>query len=411
MVGDNAVGKGGAETPTRMTPTPFENGSVNSTARDSKGGATGGGKVAGFGQRGLLGPMAPPSQRRFRVLASAAGPAPSAGRVPRAPAPKTAPAHRRSGVRHPFHAATRKRRQPSGRPRHRAGLSPGTRRIAGRTHRLRRRAPQPRRVRSAHARSPARTSTTPRPTKRPPATRKMTGAYFRSLSESAFIRAKLVPMIRLIVFSRFPCVGLSRLRPKSPSQRRFRAAPIPLIPASLPIGTCPMASACSWTDAPAVPGAPGARQGHPHEHRHLRERHGRQLYPAPASRNGFSPHPADNAIGETYGLSLYSDPLPVIAGKTYRITFDYFSPTGTAGKVLDARLRSGQRGKKKRVYEGNVDCGGLARLEKLHRHLPPNPLPPQRRRISRHALRHRGPMASPGSTTSKSRPLTSPAPP
>jgi hypothetical protein len=69
MVGNTAVGKGGNETPTRMTPTPFENGSVNDQSKDTKGGATGGGKLAGTGQDGLRGPMAPPVQQRLRVLA------------------------------------------------------------------------------------------------------------------------------------------------------------------------------------------------------------------------------------------------------------------------------------------------------------------------------------------------------
>jgi hypothetical protein len=69
MVGDTATGKGGNETPTRMTPTPFENGSVNDQSKDAGGGATGGGKLAGFGQDGLRGPLPPPAQERLRVLA------------------------------------------------------------------------------------------------------------------------------------------------------------------------------------------------------------------------------------------------------------------------------------------------------------------------------------------------------
>ena len=60
MVGNTAVGKGGNETPTRMTATPFENGSVNDTSKDTRGGATGGGKLAGFGQEGLRGTPPPP---------------------------------------------------------------------------------------------------------------------------------------------------------------------------------------------------------------------------------------------------------------------------------------------------------------------------------------------------------------
>ena len=69
MVGNTAVGKGGNETPTRMTPTPFENGSVNDTSKDTKGGATGGGKLAGFGQDGLRGPMPPAVQQKMHMLA------------------------------------------------------------------------------------------------------------------------------------------------------------------------------------------------------------------------------------------------------------------------------------------------------------------------------------------------------
>jgi len=69
MVGNTAVGKGGNETPTRMTPTPFENGSVNDQSKDDMGGATGGGKLAGFGQDGLRGPMPPPVQQRMKVYA------------------------------------------------------------------------------------------------------------------------------------------------------------------------------------------------------------------------------------------------------------------------------------------------------------------------------------------------------
>jgi hypothetical protein len=60
MVGNTAVGKGGNETPTRMTATPFENGSVNDTSKDTRGGATGGGKLAGYGQEGLRGTPPPP---------------------------------------------------------------------------------------------------------------------------------------------------------------------------------------------------------------------------------------------------------------------------------------------------------------------------------------------------------------
>jgi hypothetical protein len=60
MVSDTAEGKGGQETPTRLDPEPFEQGSVKDSAKNDPGGATGGGKLSGFGAEGLRGP-APPS--------------------------------------------------------------------------------------------------------------------------------------------------------------------------------------------------------------------------------------------------------------------------------------------------------------------------------------------------------------
>ncbi len=60
MVADTAEGKGGRETPTRLSPTPFEQGSVKDSAKGDPGGATGGGKLSGYGAEGLRGPT--PSQ-------------------------------------------------------------------------------------------------------------------------------------------------------------------------------------------------------------------------------------------------------------------------------------------------------------------------------------------------------------
>jgi hypothetical protein len=59
MVSDTAEGKGGRETPTRMTPEPFEPGAVKDTAKTDQGGATGGGKLSGFAGEGLRGPSPP----------------------------------------------------------------------------------------------------------------------------------------------------------------------------------------------------------------------------------------------------------------------------------------------------------------------------------------------------------------
>ena len=69
MVSDSAEGKGGQETPTRLDPEPFEQGSVNDSAKDDPGGVTGGGKLSGFAGEGLRGPAAPPSSQAMPRLA------------------------------------------------------------------------------------------------------------------------------------------------------------------------------------------------------------------------------------------------------------------------------------------------------------------------------------------------------
>ncbi len=60
MVEDTAKGKGGQETPTRLSPSPFEQGTVKDEDKKGNGGATGGGKTAGFASEGLRGPTPPP---------------------------------------------------------------------------------------------------------------------------------------------------------------------------------------------------------------------------------------------------------------------------------------------------------------------------------------------------------------
>jgi len=66
MVEETAEGKGGRETPTRVSPSPFEQGSVKDKDTSSKGGATGGGKLSGYGEEGLRGPT--PSQQPAQNL-------------------------------------------------------------------------------------------------------------------------------------------------------------------------------------------------------------------------------------------------------------------------------------------------------------------------------------------------------
>ncbi|MFH1268168.1 MAG: hypothetical protein ABIK89_20815, partial [Planctomycetota bacterium] len=56
FVGDEAVGKGGRKTPSRLTPDPYTKGQIKDHSKDAVGGATGGGKESGEGGEGLEGP-------------------------------------------------------------------------------------------------------------------------------------------------------------------------------------------------------------------------------------------------------------------------------------------------------------------------------------------------------------------
>jgi hypothetical protein len=57
FVGDEAVGKGGRRTPSRLTPDPIVKGQIKDHSKQSAGGATGGGKESGKGGEGLEGPV------------------------------------------------------------------------------------------------------------------------------------------------------------------------------------------------------------------------------------------------------------------------------------------------------------------------------------------------------------------
>jgi hypothetical protein len=56
FVGDEAVGKGGRRTPSRLTPDAYVKGQIKDHSQDPTGGATGGGKESGQGGEGLEGP-------------------------------------------------------------------------------------------------------------------------------------------------------------------------------------------------------------------------------------------------------------------------------------------------------------------------------------------------------------------
>jgi hypothetical protein len=70
FVGDEAVGKGGRNTPSRLTPDPYVKGQIKDHSKDSVGGATGGGKESGQGGEGLEGPAPKaPGRRDLQRLA------------------------------------------------------------------------------------------------------------------------------------------------------------------------------------------------------------------------------------------------------------------------------------------------------------------------------------------------------
>ena len=69
-VEETATGKGGRNTPTRLTPDPFEAGVVKDTSAEPPTGSTGGGKVSGWGQEGFQGPLPPAAQQALKRLAN-----------------------------------------------------------------------------------------------------------------------------------------------------------------------------------------------------------------------------------------------------------------------------------------------------------------------------------------------------
>ncbi|MCK5844595.1 MAG: hypothetical protein KAG97_07810, partial [Victivallales bacterium] len=69
MVEATAEGKGGRQTPTRLTPSPFETGSIEDSSKEATGGSTGGGKLSGFTGEGLLGPAPPEIKQAMARLA------------------------------------------------------------------------------------------------------------------------------------------------------------------------------------------------------------------------------------------------------------------------------------------------------------------------------------------------------
>jgi len=69
FVEETATGKGGRHTPTRLTPDAFEGGAVKDTSPEPATGASGGGKLSGWGAEGLQGPPPPAVQQKLKRLA------------------------------------------------------------------------------------------------------------------------------------------------------------------------------------------------------------------------------------------------------------------------------------------------------------------------------------------------------
>jgi len=68
FVEKTATGKGGRQTPTRLTPDPFEKGVVDDKSKEPPGGSTGGGKISGGGGEGLEGPVPPELKQQMNAL-------------------------------------------------------------------------------------------------------------------------------------------------------------------------------------------------------------------------------------------------------------------------------------------------------------------------------------------------------
>ena len=68
------------------------------------------------------------------------------------------------------------------------------------------------------------------------------------------------------------------------------------------------------------------------------------------------PHAAGNAIAETYGLSLYSQAMPILPARSYRITYDFLGPSG--GVKLWVRGYGQHDGEKQRLWEAVVNGTG-----------------------------------------------------
>ena len=70
------------------------------------------------------------------------------------------------------------------------------------------------------------------------------------------------------------------------------------------------------------------------------------------------PKPAKDPVAATYGLSYYSDSIPVATGQAYRVSFLFKGPSG--GAKVWVRGFGKLRNEERRLYETIVNCRGGA---------------------------------------------------
>ncbi|MDD5706599.1 MAG: hypothetical protein PHR35_11785 [Kiritimatiellae bacterium] len=69
------------------------------------------------------------------------------------------------------------------------------------------------------------------------------------------------------------------------------------------------------------------------------------------------PQPAASAISDTYGLSYYSNPFPIVSGMAYRVRCDIH---GSGGVKVWVRGYGSFRGRRTKRYEALLNCEGRA---------------------------------------------------
>ena len=117
--------------------------------------------------------------------------------------------------------------------------------------------------------------------------------------------------------------------------------------------------AVQWTSAPVLAGQPAHGKAIRLD-TSLTEQQAVASYAKAGLTQWVFPHPSASKIAASYGVSLYSEVVPVIPGKTYQVTFDYLAEKGTAAKLWCRGYANGNAagGQPKRSYEGIIDCGG-----------------------------------------------------